>query len=1305
MGCAAAHDTNSTDLTIQDSTNDEISHANELPEMEISEVSNDLENSKNDSINVSTPKNLNPDEKLAAIDNDESLSVIPRGHAFVDIYDAIELAGPGGVIDLEETTYIGSNPIEVYHSVTINGNGAILDAHGIPLIFRIHESNVTIKNITFINCRATINGGAIYWSGKNGMLVDCTFKDNEARLIDGGAVYWSGDNGNIVNCNFINNTAGLNGGAVYLKANNCNIKDCNFTNNTAKDNGGAVYLMASNCKIDNCDFTENTASGHGGAVYCSDLLIPRKNNTISNCNFTDNTAKYDGGAVYLGTDNSNIDNCFFDSNSGYDGGAVYLMASNCEIDNSGLTNNTALNRGGAVYCGEVVNPRKNNEISDCIFTDNAADEGGAVYITGENIALDLDYFNDNVAKRGSAIYINRASKFINISNTEFDRNTADCLIFYSIDDNETYALANVTVNAYLLGNDNIANAIWNNGETTSVQLYNITCEFSKDGKGRSLKKFNMDGFANPTKTFEDESKIWQNSLENAQLIDILVSDENGNIVLNITNGVSQSEDTNLIVTDTIGKISVTLPNLKAGKYSVLIKHEDDQYYTADEDSGSFVVYELKVTKTSEKLEYDVDEEVKYTIVVNNTGNSNISDVTIVENFPEEFYIDAYSLDESLGNNSLWQNDGDTFVYQQVLHPHEVVTLVLGLFTLKNGTNITNSITVSSNITDACIVESNNITVYRPSIDISKTAVNSTIYIGDQAVFIINVTNNGDRTLKAKDTIISEWFINGLIYDHISSISGEWSVENLEEGLFTLDSPLDIGESASFKIYFNTTELGEHENTIYGWYAPETVGDTVTVIQIPTHISVENVTVYPGMNVTIPINVTTDDNKAFSGNVTVKFPDGSNQTVEIIEGNGNAKWFVLENQIPGIYNDTVSYSGNYTHLASAGNGTITVESVPSTAVIENVTVKAGQNATITVNVTSDNNNPFNGDITVTLPDGSTQTVKIADGSGKAVWSVPEDYNGNYSVSADYSGNVTYLPFTASGTVTVIPKIHVEIVVSNETAYPDSDVTITINVTPEYGNPFNGKVKVIMPNGSNQTVEIVDGVVSTALKLSRADLLAAAASTMGTGTADWHVPASFAPGNYPVLVEFDGSDDYFAANGTGNIEIIPVPTEIKVSNVTGKSGQNVAIPINVISDNNKPFNGDITVTLPDGSVQNVKIADGSGKAVWSVPEDYEGTYEYTVNYPGNDSFLPSNATGFITVTADKQPVDNDTVDPDENQVNNDTVNPDEKPVDNDGVTPNKDVKSQKENIAKNETGNPILALLAVLILLGASIKRKK
>ena len=90
------------------------------------------------------------------------------------------------------------------------------------------------------------------------------------------------------------------------------------------------------------------------------------------------------------------------------------------------------------------------------------------------------------------------------------------------------------------------------------------------------------------------------------------------------------------------------------------------------------------------------------------------------------------------------------------------------------------------------------------------------------------------------------------------------------------------------------------------------------------------------------------------------------------------------------------------------------------------------------------------------------------------------------------------------------------------------------------------------------------------------------------------------------------DYFASSSAGNIEVMAVPTNITLDGkVSGKAGQNVTVPVNVTAVNNVPFNGNVTVTLPDGSIQTVEIVDGGGDVTWSIPEDYNGTYSYTVD----------------------------------------------------------------------------------------------
>ena len=199
MGCAAAQDANDTDLTIQDYSIDEVSPAGEPLE---AEISGNLDDSGN-AIEASAPDNASSQSKLAASNNDKALGIIPHGNSFVAIQEAIDNAGDEGVT-LESITYYGNgNPISIYKSITINGNGAVLDAQGRSRIFNIDSSNIVINidNITFKN-GITVNGGAISVQGGSGIFSNCTFTGNQARAM-GGALNFQNDGYYVLtDCNF-----------------------------------------------------------------------------------------------------------------------------------------------------------------------------------------------------------------------------------------------------------------------------------------------------------------------------------------------------------------------------------------------------------------------------------------------------------------------------------------------------------------------------------------------------------------------------------------------------------------------------------------------------------------------------------------------------------------------------------------------------------------------------------------------------------------------------------------------------------------------------------------------------------------------------------------------------------------------------------------------------------------------------------------------------------------------------------------------------------------------------------------------
>ena len=482
------------------------------------------------------------------------------------------------------------------------------------------------------------------------------------------------------------------------------------------------------------------------------------------------------------------------------------------------------------------------------------------------------------------------------------------------------------------------------------------------------------------------------------------------------------------------------------------------------------------------------------------------------------------------------------------------------------------------------------------------------------------------------------------------------------------------------------------------YLPSNGTGSVTVERVPTHITVGNVTASPGDNVTIPVTVTADDNLPFNGNITVVLPDGSRQTVEIINGSGNIYW-TIPDDYDGNYSDVFTFEGNDYYLPSNATGIITVLliDVQLNITVDKSLVYYGDMVEFTITVR--NNGPGNATEVTVVNIIPKEFIYISDSFGDVnyqdtenmlmasstiqsydpatgVWYIGDLASGeeskltilaranfigtkqvNSSVSiAEIETNYTNNNGTADVTVIQVPT---HISADNVTAHPGDEVNIPINVTADDDVPFNGNVTVTLPDGSNQTVEIVNG----------------------SGSVDWNVPYDFKEGDYPVNATFDGNDRYLPSNGTGIVAVEKVPTAITVGNVTVKPGEKVNIPIIVTTGDGSQFNGNVTVKLPDGSTKVVEIINGVGSVTWTVPNDYDGIFAVYVSFDGDNYYLPSNGTGFITVIPDA-PVTPVT-----------PVTPEHAPV--------------KENISMDSkaTGNPLMVLLVVLALLGVNTRRKK
>ena len=297
------------------------------------------------------------------------------------ISGAIANASNGDIILLDSGNYTGANNtgININKSIKLKGNGpadtVIIDGQGFTRIFETDNNlYVTFTNITFINAKASGNGGAINNPNSNTRInfTNCVFDNN--KIVNtttnnglGGAIYNEGIVSGLDNCNFTNISATSDGGAIYNDGVVAGLVDCDFTNINAGANGGAIYNGGLVAGLTECDFTNISASVDGGAIYNNDIIVG-----LTTSNFTNISAGANGGAIYNGGLVVGLTECNFTNiSASVDGVVIYnndiiVGLTACNFTNiSTIDNNSVIFDNGLIVgltdCNFINMPVSNNE--------------------------------------------------------------------------------------------------------------------------------------------------------------------------------------------------------------------------------------------------------------------------------------------------------------------------------------------------------------------------------------------------------------------------------------------------------------------------------------------------------------------------------------------------------------------------------------------------------------------------------------------------------------------------------------------------------------------------------------------------------------------------------------------------------------------------------------------------------------------------------------------------------------------------------------------------------------------------------
>ncbi|MDR0374088.1 MAG: right-handed parallel beta-helix repeat-containing protein [Nitrososphaerota archaeon] len=316
-------------------------------------------------------------------------------------------AGHGGGIYNSGVGFVISNCALTYNSAP--EGGGIYDA-GVGFVI----SNCTLTNNTANGANSYYNGPSSYPFASSGgyrsigsgggicnigvgfEATSCILVNNTAT--EGGAIYNGGFGCVVSNCTLISNTANGDNSYGYQGGNYIGTGTVNRSSYNSIGSGGAIYNTGFGCVVSNCILINNTANSSGGGIANFGSA-----SGISSCTLTYNTAK---GNSYFEHHQYNYDGTVIINEGNYSigsGGAIYNGGLGFVVSNCILTNNIANNGGGIYTCDIVLNEHS-------FISNNRAVNGSGIYFSGGSVELYSGTISNNVASdNGGGIWVDHAN--------------------------------------------------------------------------------------------------------------------------------------------------------------------------------------------------------------------------------------------------------------------------------------------------------------------------------------------------------------------------------------------------------------------------------------------------------------------------------------------------------------------------------------------------------------------------------------------------------------------------------------------------------------------------------------------------------------------------------------------------------------------------------------------------------------------------------------------------------------------------------------------------------------------------------
>ena len=665
---------------------------------------------------------------------------------------------------------------------------------------------------------------------------------------------------------------------------------------------------------------------------------------------------------------------------------------------------------------------------------------------------------------------------------------------------------------------------------------------------------------------------------------------------NVTYTLSYVNGTVIVKDVRVGE-ALILTNLGAGNYTITIANAENENYTGSSASANFTVFKAgsDVGVIVDNVTYDAVVGVDVTVVNATVVTYTLkyaNGTVIVENVPVSDLTKNLTLTLGAGNYtiSVFNAEGDNYTASEASANFTVFKA--GSSVDVKVDNVTYDAVVGVNVTvvNATVVTYTlkyaNGTVIVENVPVSDLTKNLTLTLGagNYTVTVFNAENNNytaseftaNFTVFKAGSLVTIYQVNNVTYN--ASVSVIFGVRNSTNVTYTLSyangtvivKDVRTGET----LILTNLGAGNYTITIANAEDENYTGDVKSA----------NFTVFKANSTLNVSDITFDYGK--EGNTTVTYTGASDVTA-VIDGQDPTA-IKIEN---GIITVSGLAAGNYTmnvttvpdenHTAVSEIVNVTVNKVPSTLEVSNVTFTYGEEGNTTVSFTGAVN------VTAVVTGHSEAVIKIEDGLIK----VSSLAVGNYTMNVTTVPDANHTAVSKLVNVTVNKISNYTMDVSSDKVPEGDNTTVTV-IVPENAK---GNVTVTLSNGTNYTAEVENGT-----------------ATVNVG----QLPA----GDNNITVTYSGDDIY--AGKTSNTIVHVKKVRIVAENMKRGWDSPYDYLSKIVDEDGNPLANRNVTFVVDGKQYNA-TTDGSGIAKLSAGLAV-GKHEVNVTEQLSGASATANAT---------------------------------------------------------------------------------